>query len=79
MSLRKRQPGVVLNRGDQLDGALDTASAAGATRERQARQGSLGLCVLAPLCLACMAVLWEGLYAHRDRSAVSAEGKDWPS
>ena len=79
MHLVKRQPGVVLNRAEQPDAAPDAAPAPGTTRDRQGHQGSLGLCVLAPLCLASIAVLWEGLYAHRDRISTSARGKDWQS
>ena len=79
MHLVKRPPGVVLNRADLLEGAHDAAPAAGTARERQGRQRSWGLCVLAPLCLASMVLLWEGLYAHRDRNTVSAESRDWPS
>jgi hypothetical protein len=89
VSLRKARPGVVLNRtgatpvaldvGTDVapdvgpDIALDAASAPGAARERRDRGCSLGLCVLAPLCLASMAVIWEGLYAHRDRTEFAGQ------
>ena len=79
MHLLKRQPGVVLNRAELPEAAPDAAPAPGTARDRPGPQASLGLCVLAPLCLASMAVLWEGLYAHRDRNTVPVEGEDWPS
>jgi hypothetical protein len=71
-----RRQGLVLNKPARTDAEAVPETQATAPVEtalpievaRQERGCSLGLCVLAPLCLASVALLWEGLYAHRSRA-----------
>jgi hypothetical protein len=71
-----RRQGLVLNKSARTDAEAVPETQATAPVEavppievaRQERGCSLGLCVLAPLCLASVALLWEGLYAHRSRA-----------
>ena len=74
MSLIKRRPGLVLNKGVQREAALQGQATPRIAQGRQAPRCSLGLCVLAPLCLASIALLWEGLYAHRNRAEFAQRG-----
>jgi hypothetical protein len=77
-----RRQGLVLNKAVRTD--AEAAPQARATVPVEAvpaiettrRDGvcSLGLCVLAPLCLASVALLWEGLYAHRRHAEFARRG-----
>lgn len=75
MSLIKRRQGLILNKSVQQEAISQARTMPGTAQKDQDAGCSLSLCVLAPLCLASMALLWESLYAHRDRT----EFKDWPS
>ena len=82
MSTILRRQGLVLNKAvrtgaeavPQAQATVPVEAVPSIETARQDRGCSLGLCVLAPLCLASMALLWEGLYAHRGHAEFARRG-----